>query len=240
MWTFVILCAFLVALASGTSSSRMFYAFARDGAIPASSFFHHLHPELRIPRNAVWGCFVLASILGLPTLASNIAFNAVVSIAVIGLSISYACPIFGRLFLSPTYDASLGGFRLGRLSAPLAGAALCWLGFMCIIFCLPPVFPINVTNLNFAPIAVGIVLVWCLGTWFVPGPWPLGAQTWFAGPPVVSVPGEPAPTPTEAQLVYRTSNRALFVEEGGEGEVGGAGTGSPEGGAGGVQQEVHV
>ena len=123
LWTFVILCAFLVTLACGTSSSRMFYAFARDGAIPASSFFHHLHPQLRIPRNSVWGCFVLASILGLPTLASNIAFNAVVSIAVIGLSISYACPIFGRLFLSPTYDASLGGFRLGRLSAPLAGAA---------------------------------------------------------------------------------------------------------------------
>ena len=37
-------------------------------------------------------------------------------------------------------------------------------------------------NFNYAIIAVGVVLVYSLATWFLPGPKPLNARTWFKGP----------------------------------------------------------
>ena len=33
-----------------------------------------------------------------------------------------------------------------------------------------------------AIIAVGVVLVYSLSTWFIPGPKPFNARTWFSGP----------------------------------------------------------
>jgi len=37
-------------------------------------------------------------------------------------------------------------------------------------------------NFNYAIIAVGVVLVYSVATWFLPGPKPLNARSWFKGP----------------------------------------------------------
>src|SRR4051812_19099849 len=41
-------------MASVTANSRMIYAFSRDGALPASSFWHHINPRTRTPTRAIW------------------------------------------------------------------------------------------------------------------------------------------------------------------------------------------
>ena len=38
--------------------------------------------------------------------------------------------------------------------------------------------PVTETTLNYAPVAVGIVLVWALGSFFCPG---IGARHWYRG-----------------------------------------------------------
>jgi hypothetical protein len=48
--------------------------------------------------------------------------------------------------------------------------------FITIVFCLPTVNPVTVQSLNYTPVAVGIVLVGILGSWF------LFAHKWFTGP----------------------------------------------------------
>jgi hypothetical protein len=48
-----------------------------------------------------------------------------------------------------------------------------------IIFVLPTAYPVTVQTLNYAPMAVGTVLVGTLVVWFLPFGW--GARSWFRG-----------------------------------------------------------
>ena len=48
--------------------------------------------------------------------------------------------------------------------------------FITIIFCLPELNPVDSQTLNYTPVAVGIVVVWIFGSWF------LWARKWFTGP----------------------------------------------------------
>lgn len=45
-----------------------------------------------------------------------------------------------------------------------------------VIFCLPTADPVTTQTLNYTPVAVGIVAVFALGSWF------LWARRWFTGP----------------------------------------------------------
>jgi len=69
-----------------------------------------------------------------------------------------------------------GPFHLGKLSYPIAIAAVLWIAFISIVFCLPQLNPVNAKTLNYAPVAVGIVLSYALGSWA------LSARKWFTGP----------------------------------------------------------
>lgn len=77
-----------------------------------------------------------------------------------------------------------GPFHLGKFSYPIAIAAVLWIAFISIVFCLPELNPVNSKTLNYAPVAVGIVLSYALGFWA------LSARKWFAGP-VKQIAGEP-------------------------------------------------
>lgn len=66
-------------------------------------------------------------------------------------------------------------FDLGRLSYPIAIAAVLWFAFMSIVFCLPELKPVN-TNAQLAPIAAGIILTYALRFWDI------NTQEWFTGP----------------------------------------------------------
>jgi hypothetical protein len=69
-----------------------------------------------------------------------------------------------------------GPFHLGKFSYPIATIAVLWIAFISIVFCLPELNPVNSKTLNYAPVAVGIVLFYALGFWAV------SARKWFAGP----------------------------------------------------------
>ena len=51
-----------------------------------------------------------------------------------------------------------------------------WIALISIAFCLPQLNPVNAQTLNYAPVAVGIVIAYALGFWL------LSARTWFTGP----------------------------------------------------------
>jgi len=99
-----------------TSSSRMMYAFSRDGAVPGWRIWSRVN-EKRIPFNAVIAVAVFALILTLPALKGNkdgltVAFTAVVSIGVIGLYIAYVIPIFLRWRMHDRFEP--GPWTLGK------------------------------------------------------------------------------------------------------------------------------
>ena len=164
----------LIRLFSVTSNSRMMYAFSRDGALPGHKFFHHVSSRTRSPVRTVWLACTLSFILGLPSLGSTVAFSAATSIATIGLYVSYAIPIALRLVYRKKFVK--GPFHLGKASEVVAAIAITWIGFISIAFILPQENPVNSQSLNYAIVAVGIVVTYSLGLWV------LSARKWFKGP----------------------------------------------------------
>ncbi|XP_078428382.1 amino-acid permease BAT1 homolog [Wolffia australiana] len=161
-------------MSSVTSTSRMTYAFSRDGAMPLSSFWHKVDSR-EVPINAVWLSAFVSFAMALPSLGSLVAFQAMVSITTLGLYISYALPIFFRVTLARKSFVP-GPFNLGRWGVAVGWVAVIWVGAITILFSLPVVYPVAPDKLNYTPVAVGGLLVIVLSWWF------LSARLWFRGP----------------------------------------------------------
>jgi amino acid transporter len=126
------------------------------------------------------GFFKSLNVLGgrglvLQSLGSLVAFQAMVSIATIGLYISYALPIFFRITIARKTFVP-GPFNLGRYSLFIGWVAVAWVVVITVLFCLPVAYPVNKSSLNYTPVAVGGVFVLVLLYWA------LSARRWFKGP----------------------------------------------------------
>jgi amino acid transporter len=173
---------FFCGMASVTANSRMIYAFARDGALPASGFWHKLNVRTRTPTNAIWLAAAGAFLLGLPYLWNVTAYAAVTSIAVIGLYIAYVMPTFLRLRQGDDFEP--GPWHLGRWSKIVGTLAVAWVAFITVLFMLPQVNPVTRNTFNYTPVAVLVVLGFA-GIW-----WVASARKWFKGPKVQGTPEE--------------------------------------------------
>ena len=177
-------------MSSITSASRMLFAFSRDGATPGHRLWRRLNHQ-RVPVYAIWAIAVLAFLAAFPAYFSKgvaggagyIAYVAVTSIAVIGLYIAYAIPIFLRLRAGSSWEP--GEWSLGKWYKPIGIVACLWVAFISVLFVMPTV-PSGVPwhsgftwlAFNYALIAVGGTLV-LVSAW-----WLLSARKWFKGPVV--------------------------------------------------------
>ncbi|XP_022878489.1 amino-acid permease BAT1 homolog isoform X1 [Olea europaea var. sylvestris] len=165
---------FFCGMSSITSNSRMAYAFSRDGAMPLSSFWHKVNKQ-EVPINAVWLSAFMAFCMALTSLGSIVAFEAMVSIATIGLYIAYAMPIFFRVTLARK-SFNPGPFNLGRFGVLVGWIAVLWVVTISVLFSLPVAYPITEETLNYTPVAVGGLLILTVSSWI------LSARYWFKGP----------------------------------------------------------
>ncbi|CAA7410347.1 unnamed protein product [Spirodela intermedia] len=165
---------FFCGMSSVTSNSRMVYAFSRDGAMPMSSLWHKVNRQ-EVPINAVWLSAFISFIMALTSLGSLVAFQAMVSIATIGLYIAYALPIFFRVTLARKFFVP-GPFNLGRWGETVGWVAVLWVATITVLFSLPVAYPVTADTLNYTPVAVGGLLVIVISWWV------LSARHWFTGP----------------------------------------------------------
>jgi amino acid transporter len=184
---------FFCGMSSVTANSRMIYAFARDGALPASNTWHKLNKRTRTPTNAIWLAATGAFLLGLPYLWNYTAYAAVTSIAVIGLYIAYVLPTLLRLMQGD--DFVPGPWSLGRWSRPIGIVAVLWVAFITVLFMLPQLSPVTRTSFNYTPVAVLVVLGFA-GIW-----WVVSARHWFTGPKVQGTPEELAAIEADLESV---------------------------------------
>ena len=71
-----------------------------------------------------------------------------------------------------------GPWTLGRWSRPIGTIATIWVVFIAILFLLPQFVPVRSDTFNYAPVALGVVIL------FAGGWWVLSAKNWFKGPKV--------------------------------------------------------
>ncbi|KAK9934677.1 hypothetical protein M0R45_021813 [Rubus argutus] len=165
---------FFCGMSSVTSNSRMAYAFSRDGAMPFSPFWHKVNKH-EVPINAVWLSAFVSFCMALTSLGSIVAFNAMVSIATIGLYIAYALPIFFRVTLARKSFIP-GPFNLGRYGILVGWISVLWVAIISVLFSLPVAYPITNETLNYTPVAVGGLLIITVFSWI------FSARHWFRGP----------------------------------------------------------
>jgi amino acid transporter len=178
---------FFCGMSSVTANSRMIYAFSRDGALPGSKWWHTINKRTRTPTNGIWLAVVCSWVLVAPAYwkGSIVAYFAVTSIAVIGLYIAYVIPTFLRLRAGDAFHP--GPWNLGKWSKPVGTIAVVWVVFICIMLMMPQFAPAGnklIDYLNYAPIAVGVVIGFAGIYWLV------SARKWFKGPKVMGSPEE--------------------------------------------------
>jgi amino acid transporter len=153
--TVLILIVSLVAVAANaagcTSTSRTFWAFARDSAAPCWRLFARVDPKLQVPVPAIIAVTVSQMLLGLLYLGNSTAFNAILSMAIWGMYASYILPIiymvlYGRKKLN---REQLGPFSMGTVLGPVVNTvALGWLVIAMTFSTFPSVQPVTPQNMN--------------------------------------------------------------------------------------------
>ncbi|RJE26323.1 Gaba permease [Aspergillus sclerotialis] len=164
-----LVCLIFATISVMTTSSRMVFAFARDGGLPASRFFARVHPKLGIPLNALMLSSVIVICFGFIFLGSSTAFNAIISSAVIALDLSYAIPIAvnclqGRRTLPE---------RRWKLPMALGWVTdivgLCYITLTTVLFVFPPDLPVSGSNMNYCIAAFAIIVIISVFQWIVDG-----------------------------------------------------------------------
>ncbi|KAK3180068.1 hypothetical protein K4F52_008560 [Lecanicillium sp. MT-2017a] len=164
-----LVCLAFATISVMTTSSRMIFAFARDGGLPASSFFSKVHPKLGLPLNALILTSVVVVIFGVINIASTNAFSAIISAAVVTLDLSYAMPIAVNCFQGrnalPERDWQLPSW-LGWIS-DLVG--LSYIVLTTVLFVFPPELPVTGSNMNYCIVAFAIILSISIFQWIIDG-----------------------------------------------------------------------
>ncbi len=168
-----------------TSTSRMLFAFSRDGAVPGARLWARVNAN-GTPRNAVLIGALAGVVLTLPALyrapnGAPVAFYAVVSIGVIGLYGAFAIPIWFRWRAGDSFTP--GPWTLGNRYKWMNIVAVAEIVVTSVYFLLPftPTgWPGNSgftwTAVNYTPIVVlGALLALWIG-------WHTSAKHWFTGP----------------------------------------------------------
>lgn len=122
-------------LAAVTWCSRVAYAFARDGGLPASSLFRRVNKTHQTPAPAIWLCVAVA----FAAVLYSDAYPVITSISVIGLYFSYIIPVILAFRAKRTDATSLpkGPWHLGRYSSAINLIAILWVAFISVILSLP-------------------------------------------------------------------------------------------------------
>jgi amino acid transporter len=169
LWVGIVVSNYLCGLACVTSTSRMIFAFSRDGGLPGSTALRKVSPKWKTPTTAIWTTAVLA-------IASTLyapAYSTLTTACVIFLYISYVMPTAAGFFTFGKSWTKMGPFNLGAALyrslavVSVAGVAvLVWIG----------VQPPNEKALTVTAVTVAVLVA----------AWYLGVRKSFRGPPVMS------------------------------------------------------
>ena len=131
------------------AASRATWSFARDKAIPYSTFFGKVnHSFLEgVPINAYLLSTTVQVLLGLIFLGSSTAFNAFVGVAVMCLGVSYAFPVLLSV-LNHRREVLDAPYSLGRWGYFINCIAVLWVFFEMVLFSMPAVIPVTSTSMS--------------------------------------------------------------------------------------------
>ncbi|EEH05174.1 conserved hypothetical protein [Histoplasma capsulatum G186AR] len=155
-----------VNLASIASTSRLTWAWSRDGGLP--SWFSYIDRKHSVPVRAVWLPIVIVMVLSCLNIASTAAFGAFIALSSIGLFSSYiiaiSCMVHARF---KQKNLQFGDWTMGRLGLPVNIFALAYTCYVTIWLPFPNYLPVNGVNMNYALPIFGVSTLFALSYWLL-------------------------------------------------------------------------
>lgn len=159
-----------------TTASRMLWAFARDNGLPYSSTLAKVDPRTALPLWAIFVSALIPVLLALLNLGSTQAFNAVVSLTLAGLFISYLISI-GLMVnrrLRPSVEAKQlrwGPWRMGKWFGAFVNIFSMIYIIIAVLFSFFPSTPKGITaaSMNWSPVVFVAVVAFGIVYYFVQG-----------------------------------------------------------------------
>jgi amino acid transporter len=130
----IVVSNYLCGMAALVATSRMIFAFARDGGLPAHKILRHVSKAHRTPVGGIW----LGAILAIAATLYSPAFAALAAGCAMFIYISYALAIGAGLLAEGKTWTQFGPFRLGVFSKPLAVLTVVGVGVLIYIGIQPP------------------------------------------------------------------------------------------------------
>jgi choline transport protein len=120
--------------------------------------------------NALGLVSVVSFLLSIIYVISTTAFNAIISLQTISLSVSYIPPIlFFMLRKIRGEHISYGPFKLGRYGIATNVLALAYLLYVVIWMPFPTMLPVTGSNMNYAGPLLGAIIIAALLDWIISG-----------------------------------------------------------------------
>lgn len=160
----IVIAQYVCGLAALTSASRMTFAFARDGGLPASRWLRAVNPRTQSPSVAVWATAAAGVAFTL-----FVAYSTIAAVCTVFLYISYVLPIAAGLLAYGRTWTRFGPWQLGAWYRPLAGVSVVGCLFLLVIGVQPP------NDLALKIVGGSVVLM--VVVWFA------GERRRFRGPP---------------------------------------------------------
>ncbi|KAI5478397.1 hypothetical protein MNV49_005146 [Pseudohyphozyma bogoriensis] len=161
-----------------TASSRVAFAYSRDGALPLSRYWRHVNTVTNTPVNAVWLIAFLGSLFGLLSFGGSVAISALFSICAIAQYSAFVTPVAIKLFFGGNGRFQPGPWNLGRFSKPINAVAVAFVSVIIPVLCFPAVkgADLNAQSMNYSALLYGGTMLLSSIWWIV------DARKWFVGP----------------------------------------------------------
>jgi amino acid transporter len=130
----IVMAQYVCGLATITSGSRMAFAFARDGGLPASHWVRHVSPRFRTPPVAIWG----VAIAGVLFTIYAPLYDTIAAACVIFLYVSYVLPTAIGIVAYGRWWKEMGPWHIGRWFRPLGVVSVVGCAGLIVIGMSPP------------------------------------------------------------------------------------------------------
>ncbi|KAH7031539.1 amino acid/polyamine transporter I [Microdochium trichocladiopsis] len=169
--TGIVFILFSATLGMCSSTSRLTWAWARDGGLP--TYFGHVDSKNRVPVRAVLLTCSIVAVLSLLNLGTGayVALNAVSSLSSLALYLSYVIILSLVLHarLATTTGLRVGEWNLGRWGLPLNVFALVYTLYTMIWLPFPTTLPVTPETMNYCGPVFAAVMSGVVGAWVVWG-----------------------------------------------------------------------
>ncbi|KAM5537391.1 hypothetical protein V8D89_008910 [Ganoderma adspersum] len=169
-------CQMACGVAFFVAASRIFFAYARDRALPFSDWLSRVSPRTQTPNNASLFVFLTSAAFGAISIGSDTAFEAFFSGSTLAGQIGYILPVLGRCLYEDNPEYRNGPFNLGRFSRVIRWVAVAWNFFICPLVSFPEGPNPSATDMNWAVVIYVPFQIIAMAYW-----WFLGYKT-FKGP----------------------------------------------------------